>query len=277
MDKWFVYQWSEIIHGEKIPFYVGVGKIRKHIGKYRYRRAYETHQYSTNKKTIAQLKLDKLKRLELEYSVDILFEDLELHEALRIEFALVKLYGRKNIGTGTLLNLVDGGTPIPMKNPGSLEKLKRTMSTEEYKQKKREEYFRIAEKDPEIISRRRMSLIKRHADPEFKQLYIDMKRVPEYLEKQKNSHPGNSVLVNGIEYSSIHEASRVTGYDRKTISQKTKKGLEVSKNYRKSTPVEYRGIQYESLREMAKSTGISRHKIKNMILCGDVSKSNGLH
>ena len=44
-----------------------------------------------------------------EYRVDILFDDLSWEEACEKETEFIKLYGRKDLGKGTLVNMSDGG------------------------------------------------------------------------------------------------------------------------------------------------------------------------
>jgi hypothetical protein len=75
-------------------FYVGIGS-----DKY-YSRAYT--KWGRNKlwKNI----VDKT-----EYSVEILFEDLDWELACKKEIEFIKLYGRKDLKNGTLTNLTDGG------------------------------------------------------------------------------------------------------------------------------------------------------------------------
>jgi len=44
-----------------------------------------------------------------EYRVDILFDNLTLEEAHKKEREFIQLYGRKDLGLGTLINMTDGG------------------------------------------------------------------------------------------------------------------------------------------------------------------------
>jgi hypothetical protein len=45
-----------------------------------------------------------------EYKVDILFDNLSRKEAEEKEIEFIKIYGRKDLKAGTLVNLTDGGT-----------------------------------------------------------------------------------------------------------------------------------------------------------------------
>jgi hypothetical protein len=50
------------------------------------------------------------------YTVKIIKENLTKEEAFKLEMKLIKKYGRKDLGTGTLINQCDGGAGL--KNPG---------------------------------------------------------------------------------------------------------------------------------------------------------------
>lgn len=43
------------------------------------------------------------------YNVEILYENLTWEEACKLEIALIKTYGRKDMNTGNLVNMTDGG------------------------------------------------------------------------------------------------------------------------------------------------------------------------
>jgi len=73
-------------------FYIGIGNNRKRAGN-------RSTRNNLWKKIVAKT----------DYKIDIVFEDISLKEAQEAEILLIKLYGRKNIGTGTLANLTDGG------------------------------------------------------------------------------------------------------------------------------------------------------------------------
>lgn len=74
------------------PFYIGVGVDK--------RRAYQVIQRSKYWKSIVN---------KTEYEIEILFDDLTYEQAKEKEKEFIALYGRKDLGTGTLVNMTDGG------------------------------------------------------------------------------------------------------------------------------------------------------------------------
>jgi len=73
-------------------FYIGIGKS--------YKRAYSTKNRNKYWKNITNA---------IDYRVDILFDDLTWNEACEKEKEFISLYGRKDLKTGTLVNMTDGG------------------------------------------------------------------------------------------------------------------------------------------------------------------------
>jgi hypothetical protein len=78
---------------KNVPFYIGIGKTEN--------RAFDK-KYSRNKiwKGIVN---------RTEYRVDILFNNLTWKEACEKEKEFIKLYGRIDLGLGTLCNMTNGG------------------------------------------------------------------------------------------------------------------------------------------------------------------------
>jgi hypothetical protein len=74
-------------------FYIGIGRNNK--------RAHDKSKRSEQWKDI----LNECKN----YEVEILHEDLSYDKCKEIEKELIKKFGRKDLGTGTLCNLTDGG------------------------------------------------------------------------------------------------------------------------------------------------------------------------
>jgi hypothetical protein len=72
-------------------FYVGIGDIKR--------------------ATVKNRRSKWWKRIitKTDYRVDILFDDLSWEEACEKEKEFIQLYGRKDLGLGTLVNMTDGG------------------------------------------------------------------------------------------------------------------------------------------------------------------------
>ncbi len=73
------------------PFYIGIGKSDK--------RAFDGIHRSAMWKRVASKG----------YRVELLMEDITWEEACKKEIEFIELYGRKDLGLGTLVNLTDGG------------------------------------------------------------------------------------------------------------------------------------------------------------------------
>jgi hypothetical protein len=99
MNDYYVYAY---LREDGTPYYIGKGKGRR-IKDKRGRNATPPNDISRIVK---------------------LHENLTEGEAFQKEKELIKLYGRKDLGTGILRNLTDGGEGASNKNPETLEKLR---------------------------------------------------------------------------------------------------------------------------------------------------------
>ena len=97
-----VYQW---VREDRTPYYIGIGNPRR---PYKGRR--------------------RCGRPPSRDRIIILHENLEWEEACRIEKELIAFYGRKDLGTGILRNLTDGGEGLPNPSKEVREKLSKSMS-----------------------------------------------------------------------------------------------------------------------------------------------------
>lgn len=73
------------------PFYIGIG---------------ETEERAHNKKNRTKIWKNIANK---GYETEILFDDLTWEQACEKEKEFIALYGRRDLGTGTLVNLTDGG------------------------------------------------------------------------------------------------------------------------------------------------------------------------
>ena len=78
------------------PFYIGIGSDSN--GKYN--RAYNIKLRSFRWKDIAK---------HVPYNIEIILDDLTWEEACIKEVELISLYGRKDLGLGSLVNMTNGG------------------------------------------------------------------------------------------------------------------------------------------------------------------------
>lgn len=99
-------------------FYIGVGKREITIVngcEIYFKRAYTKSRRNSHWKNIIK---------KTNYSVEIIVKDIDYNDALSREIELIKSIGRKDLNTGTLVNMTDGG-----------ESTSNYIPTEEYKKK----------------------------------------------------------------------------------------------------------------------------------------------
>lgn len=102
------YKFGEFIYDSYIykyePFYVGKGK------DYRYKRHFKDYElnniYNINKSSIINDMISDSYNIE---DYIILYENMNELEAINLEIKLIELFGRIDLGTGTLSNMTDGG------------------------------------------------------------------------------------------------------------------------------------------------------------------------
>lgn len=94
LDYKMSYLYRHIRIDKNVPFYIGIGSDET------YKRAIGTNPRSRFWKAIVN---------KSDYEVEIMLDDLTWEEACEKEKEFIKLYGRRNINSGTLVNLTDGG------------------------------------------------------------------------------------------------------------------------------------------------------------------------
>jgi len=88
-------------------FYIGIGTVRKKEEKYRY---YTRARIKNNRNKWWKHVVSKT-----DYRVEILLESDDYEFINKKEQEFIALYGRKDLGLGTLVNLTDGGNGIIFK------------------------------------------------------------------------------------------------------------------------------------------------------------------
>lgn len=102
-DKWY-YVYTHSRQDTGVVFYVGCASLQpRKRGKHQYQRAYDFGQHTEAWK----------KEAANGVIVQIIFETRDRQEAFTFEHDLVDLYGRRNNGTGYLVNECAGGQGAP--------------------------------------------------------------------------------------------------------------------------------------------------------------------
>lgn len=104
-----LYLYRHIRLDKNVPFYIGIGSYRKNRSD-TLERAYSKNCRSKFWHRVAN---------KTEYRVEIMLENLTRDEACEREREFILLYGRRDIGTGTLVNMTDGGDGVFNLSPES--------------------------------------------------------------------------------------------------------------------------------------------------------------
>lgn len=232
----YVYIWKEPgVAGSGLPFYVGQGT---HMKGTRYFRSVERHVSnsmingkSINRRdarpTFCQKKADKLARLGTPHEVVIHTDNLTQEEANDLEILLISRLGRRDLGTGILCNLTDGGHTNNFTSPITRYNHLKAVRSE--------------------ANRQRVStwVRDRLKDPTIRQNHLDA--LDKHRKRRRVEH-------NGKEYLSVAELSETLGIKPATVLQRVNAGRDPSRemggNKRK---ILYDGVEYNSLTELAKA------------------------
>lgn len=207
------------------PFYIGIGSDAK--GKYE--RAYHRGSRSNHWHNVVN---------KTAYEVEIMLDDMTWEEACEKEKEIIKLYGRKDLKEGTLVNMTDGGE-------GSIG----AILSEEHKRKISQHWK--GDKNPMRKLRRFGSLNnhygKKHSD-EAKEKMRAKKCGIALSEEHKNKigekHKGKVISQETKNKLSLaHIGEKATWYGKPSPNRKKIKNIET-------------GEIYNSLEEAAAANGI---------------------
>jgi hypothetical protein len=278
-EVFYVYRHIRIDKNE--PFYIGVGKVyRTNTVKQEdyYSRAFQNTKRSRFWNFVAEKTL---------YEVEIIFECNSREEALQKEIEFIALYGRRDLGKGTLVNLTDGG-----------DGMSNNIQSEETLKKRRDMYYQgktglkplkgenspVAKKVEEIKTGRifntcteaanylninlsnfidQLSNTERKNTTGFR--YVDESNNKEYICRKRNvkvyDYSNNTVI------ESISEASRIYSISQRML------GSVLDGKYRNKTPLVYyedylKGIEPNDLY-------VSREVIKKVLnkITGEIYES----
>lgn len=166
------------------PFYIGIGTFSD-------KRRYERSRSKTGRSKFWKNIVNKTK-----YRIEILVESENENFINQKEIEFIKLYGRRDLKSGTLTNMTDGG-----------EGSKGTIKTEKIRKK-----LRKAWKNPNLFKNARLTQFK------------------------KGRVANNSIMVinieTGIFYNSIIEAAKSSNMNNRTLSWILKKSQNNKTNFR---------------------------------------------
>jgi hypothetical protein len=225
------------------PFYIGIGNLQRAYTK-RSRNKYWKHIVKS-----------------VPYKVEILFEELSLEEACLKEIELIKFYGRKDLGTGILVNMTDGGD-LPPSHMGKVrsDEFRKKCSESKKGKKLSEEHkknlsishkgFKPSEETLKKLSdaRKGKKLSTEHKE-KIRQSNIGKKRTVETVEKLKSNHKGTK----GMKFSYEH---------RKKISDSIKKKYDENPNYNKKQENGFYGKVHSDETKLKMKEAWKKRKLK---------------
>ena len=237
METYFLYRHIRLDKNE--PFYIGIGKKpKKFISlKNEYKRAYQISKRSEFWKKVY---------LKTDYKVDILFEIDSKEEIFKKETEFIKLYGRKDLKTGSLVNLTDGGDgcinviyteerkkKVSLANTGKkrTQEEKEKMSKIRLNDKVAMEKLSILQKTPkskEVISKISESVKNYFNLPGVREKHSLAKKNISQETRNKmalsNTRRKQVIDENGKIYNSLSEYASLHYLDRANFSKKFNKG-----------------------------------------------------
>ena len=134
------------------PFYIGIGS--------------DSNYYRANKKSQRNIYWKRI-IAKTDYSVDILIDDLTWDEACNKEKEFIALYGRKDLNTGCLVNMTEGGDggvgkivsdETKQKLSIAIKEWNKTRVISDYQRQKASNQFKKLNKDPKFQEKRIESL-----------------------------------------------------------------------------------------------------------------------
>jgi hypothetical protein len=196
LNNYYVYAY---LREDGTPYYIGKGSGR---------RVYSNRGRRIHKPTdISRIQI-------LEY-----YENEE--DAFAKEIELIKQYGRKDIGTGILWNMTDGGEGTVNKSPETIEKIRQANTgkkhSEETKSKLRE--YRLKQVFTEEHKQKHKEVV---GSAKNRQKIKDAMSSPEVRKRMSES------LKNSEKAKEFHKRQAIAQTGRK-LSEETKKRISVSK------------------------------------------------
>jgi len=203
-------------------FYVGIGQLKRAYQFYKGRNKHWKNIFNINNKNI---------------EIEILLEELTWEQACVKEIEFIQLYGRRDLGLGTLCNMTNGGEGAVgrKKSLETIQKFKQTMSKQPHPMKDKTHTPEARQKISES-SRRPM-----HENTRKKLLEVNLTRTRTEKElkclDRTGCVPTNAIKIINIEtgriFNSLREAAVEFG-----------KHQQILKKYIENTEIENKTYQY---------------------------------
>ncbi len=189
------YMYRHIRLDKNEPFYIGISKKED-----KYRRSHHKEDRNNLWKKIVQ---------KTEYRVEIIFENDDIEFIKQKEMEFIALYGRINLGTGTLANLTDGGDGvIGYVYTKEQNEANRQRNLEWCKDPKRKEFIKNINKGRKVSEehreKNRLSSTGRICKDSTKKLLSQLKTGKKFNQDFKNKISQNkSIFLYDIEHENI--------------------------------------------------------------------------
>lgn len=171
-----------------------------------------------------------LRRLNLAPIIEIVFTTEIESDAYAKEIELIKLFGRRDLKTGTLFNLTSGGDGAPQLNEdakrrmlGNTSSRNKALWQDPVWRDRQVAAIRENAQDPSYRVKLSESILKSHANPEVITKISEASKMhwqdPEYVTKRTNAHSASMKTQKA--FSNKSKATKLGWTDEKTRSKRT--------------------------------------------------------
>ena len=182
-------------------FYVGIGLRKKRAFELKHNRSKWHNSYVGKYGCI----------------VEIVAEDIDYEDAKDLEIALIDFYGRKDLGLGNLINMTNGGDGVVNKvvSKNTKEKIRNSKIGV-----KRTNFDQTGSKNPMYGRGDLIAGVKNgmYGMSGSKNPFFGCGHSEDFKLRMKKSY-GFKLIFEGVEYSSIRDAHRITGISRFLIKK----------------------------------------------------------
>ena len=217
-DKYYIYRHIRLDKDQ--VFYVGIGTKRVNCKALtcEYYRAFTYDSRSSFWWNIVN---------KTDFRVDLLFETSDIDLIISKEIEFIKLYGRKDLGSGTLVNLTNGGDGIKGYNHTHETKLKMVLQKKKFIESKKDAFLELYNSGVSRLDICEKLNISPWTASKIRKLYINNKRE----NSRKKKYYCYSILGDLLFYSTLSDLSKFTGMSESGIRGNLSSGGKARKYY----------------------------------------------